>query len=110
MTLYFCSQLKDIHDFTFTVDAVMQCLVRDDAADENLPSLSVLVDKNVLGEAMADKVAKSGLKLEHLQLAYLRQGRDGVANLLFERDSHGCLRVTRSKPIVSKLVNFCRHN
>jgi hypothetical protein len=30
-----CSHLEDIHDFTFTVDAVMQSLIRHDAAVEN---------------------------------------------------------------------------
>jgi DNA polymerase III alpha subunit (gram-positive type) len=106
-----CNQLSNMHDFTFTVDSVMQCLVHyrtdtADAADENLLSLSVLVDNKVLGKAMAEKVAKSGLKLEHLQLAYRQQGHDGVANLLSEHDTRGCLRMTRSKEVASKLVRF----
>jgi hypothetical protein len=66
----------------------------------------VLVDKKALGKAMAEKVAKSGLKLEHLQLAYRRQGHDGIVNLLSERDTHGCLHMTVSKAVVSKLVCF----
>jgi hypothetical protein len=41
-----CRKLKDIHAFTSTVDAVMKSLVRDDAAYDNLPSLSILIDKN----------------------------------------------------------------
>ncbi len=65
---------------------------------KNVTSLNELIQKKVLGKAMAEKVARSGLRLEHLQLAYRRQGHDGVANLLAERDSRGSLASRVAKP------------
>ena len=55
---------------------------------------------------MADKIARSGLKATHLHLAFRRNGIDGLASLLQEKDRSGHVRVTKSKKVIVALAKY----
>ena len=102
-----CKDKSNImYQYSFPLSDVEQQLRQDATASECMPSLDILVEEKVLGKAMAGKAAKSGLNLHHLKLAFRRQGKEDIMNLLSERDSSGCLRVTQSKNIIDKLCTY----
>lgn len=73
----------------------------------NLPSLMPLVDRKVISKSMAQKMAGSNLNYHHLKLAFQRGGMEGIKCLLAEKNSNTLkARVTISKKIVTKLINF----
>ena len=57
-------------------------LHREMLESENVPSLQPLVTANILPRATAIRAAKSGLRMEHLLLAFHRKSEEGV-RLLF---------------------------
>ena len=70
---------------------------------QNKSTLHCLVTNKVLSDCMAKKVASSGLKLEHLKLAFKRAGVNGVKDLFGEKLLGGGVRVTKSKAIIQRL-------
>lgn len=72
-------------------------------------SLRPLIDQKVISEGMGTKIAGSGLSLNHLHLAYRRNGRDGVHKVLSEM-SGDCVRVrvTKFKRIIDSIADFLR--
>ena len=52
---------------------------------------------------MSEKIAKSGLCYQHLQLAYEGNGEDGIQALFSER-FNGSVRIRKSKKIVSTVA------
>ena len=63
---------------SFVSSTVLQKLERDRHQEANIASLQPLVNARAFGEAMACKIAASGLTMKHLQLAYSRWGTDGT--------------------------------
>ena len=53
---------------------------------------------------MAEKAAKSGLRPEHMKLAFKRGGCDGVCAILSERTSSRKARVTNCQRVLDKIV------
>lgn len=100
----------DLKRFSFSVADVYANIRFLRNAKKNLPSLRPLIHNNVLSKGMADKIAKSDLKLHHIRLAYERQGAAGVTTLLSERDSRGKARVTKSKIVRNKIINYLNCN
>ena len=68
-------------------------------------SIEYLCHGNILSRCMATKLRDSSLTYEHLELAYERDGFDGLYYLLSEKDSMEKTRVTKSKNVIQKLVN-----
>ena len=95
---------SDLLAHSFTLESVKQSLVRDDAKANNIGSLQVLVDKKACSQCMADKMASSGLSMDHLKLAYSRNGEDGIKSLFMDKDSNARVRVTNSKKIIEAVL------
>ena len=68
----------------------------------NLATLQHLVTW-VISKGMSEKIAKSDLCCQYLQLAYERNGEDGIQALFSER-SNGIVRITKSKKIISSVA------
>ncbi|VDI58508.1 peroxin-5 [Mytilus galloprovincialis] len=56
---------------------------------KNLPSLKLLIDRKILSLGMARVIASSGLCLEHLKLAFSRNGCKGIKDLFTEKSGSG---------------------
>lgn len=54
---------------------------------------------------MACKISGSGLKLKHLQIAFGRNGKQGIEELFGEK-VEGKSRVTRDKKVVGKICMY----
>ena len=74
-------------------------------AEKRIGSLQVLVDGKTLSKTMAMKIAGSGLKFDHLKLAFQRGGYDGIRSLLSEK-VNGTFRVTNSVKVAKCLATF----
>ena len=98
----------DLKDYSFSVSDVQQAVLVSSHLNKNLPSLQCLIDQCVLSKSMTERVAKSGLNMKHIRLAYQRQGDVGICTLFSERDRFGKLRVTKSKKVMDKLMAFLR--
>ena len=57
---------------------------------------------------MVNKIASSGLCMQHLQLAFSRNEDKGIELLFSDRDVNGKLRVTKSKKIISLLNDYLK--
>ena len=71
-----------------------------------LAELAVKIPRSCLSASMADKIAKSGLSFNDLQLAFSRGGRSGTGRLLSEADGTGKPRVTKTASVIRKLGDF----
>jgi len=72
---------------------------------KNLPSLHTMVDKKIISPGIARTIAESALNCNHLQIAWKRNGIDGLRNLLSEvNDGH--IRVTRSEEIIAAIGDY----
>ena len=62
--------------------------------------------RDAISTSMAEKIGRSGLEASHLHLAFQRQGIDGLASLLQEKDNSGNVRVTKSKKVIVALAKY----
>lgn len=76
---------------------------------KNAESLNKLVQNKVLSNVMANKIANSGLHIQHLYLALERGGSDGLKRV-FAEDNDGSPRITKSKAVLTKLVEYLEKN
>ena len=72
---------------------------------KTLQTFQPLIQEKALSTGMAEKAASSGLSFHHLQLAFQRNGVDGLQNILKEK-FNGKPRVTANARILSKVCNF----
>lgn len=70
----------------------------------NLSRLQPLITSKVTSKGMGDKIAGSGLMLNHLKLSFIRSGLEGLRSVLTER-INGKSRVTSSSRIIMALFN-----
>lgn len=70
----------------------------------NLSRLQPLITSKVTSKGMGDKIAGSGLMLNHLKLSFIRSGFEGLRSVLTER-INGKSRVTTSSRIIMALFN-----
>ena len=96
----------DLIEESFTVDAVLEALRRDDAKNEHMHTLQPLCDQNVCSVAMSTKIASSGLNMDHLIDVFTQGGRRAIAMLFSEKDANGFIRVTKYAKTVS---DICAH-
>ncbi|XP_063446744.1 uncharacterized protein LOC134726274 [Mytilus trossulus] len=75
---------------------------------KNLPSLKLLIDCKILSLGMARIIASSGLcSIEHLKLAFSRNGCKGIKDLFTEKSGSG-VRVTKSEKIIRQVSDFLK--
>ena len=67
--------------------------------------MSTLVGTKSISKGNAHKIAFSGLSFVHIKLAFQRNGRQGVEDVLTE-NYQGKARVTRSRKILDSLCDF----
>ena len=93
---------------TATISHIMDCFLYCVEAQQNLPSLSVLVNSKVVSKGMARTIAGSGLQLKHLMHAYRLNGRSGIISILQEKPLVGGtqVRVTRSKKVSDSIADY----
>ena len=89
---------------TFPLSYTTDMLHYINVVNDNLPSLTPL--QNVVSKQMLRKIAGSGLRFEHLMLAFKRNGTDGVKLLFSEQGSGKGVRVTKSEKIISSVSQF----
>ena len=96
----------DLIEESFTVDAVLEALRRDDAKNDHLYTLQPLSDQNVCSVAMIAKTASSGLNMDLLIDVFDQGGRRAIAMLLSEKDANGFIRVTKHAGTVSSICAY----
>ena len=90
---------------SFTYDyALSKCRYRVQK-QENLQSLTPLLDNKVITSYMASKIACSGLSYNHLKTVCRRDGSQGLLNI-FREQSNGQPRVTKNSKIILEVVKF----
>ena len=72
---------------------------------QNLKTLQPLISSKAVSKGMAEKIASSGLRLSHIQLAFTRGGADGISKFLTEKFS-GRARITTNKRILESISSF----
>lgn len=91
---------------TFSTEYVKEMHRYSKRVRANLPSLQPLIDRKILSESMARKVAGSGLNCSCLALAYRRNGVDGIRKVFGEKCGMKGVRVTKSSKIVSTVGDY----
>ena len=71
----------------------------------NTESFHTLLQNKVLSKGMIEKAASSGLRLEHLNVVFTRDGETGLRSLLSENFA-GKVRVKKSAKVHSTLVDY----
>ncbi|XP_021373023.1 uncharacterized protein LOC110463022 [Mizuhopecten yessoensis] len=88
-----------------TLASMKDCVVYKRKKDNNLPSFTILVERKVISAFMASKIAGSGLSVRHIQLAYSRDGSDGIRQLFAELHN-GKPRITKCIKIVESVCRY----
>jgi len=88
--------MSSIHLYNFNKDC-----------DYNQFSLACLLNDKIVSKEMVKKIAFSGLRLHHLQLAIDRNGVEGLSQL-FKEKVDGKPRVTCLKRIIEAVFNFLK--
>ena len=99
--------LKELLSFSFTFSWLTENYSFFNAARRRLSTLSTLINQNILSKGMANKIAKSGLELAHLEAVYNRNNEkhNAITRLLSERFK-GKIRVTNNKKVICGLVKW----
>jgi len=101
-----CGHQANILQYSFSVSAVLQEIQRDKCLHLNFDSLQPLLKQKVCRIGILRKMAASGLSLNHLKLAYTRNGSSGLQSIFGEQDSNKKVRVTKSKKIAHVIGMF----
>ncbi|CAG2191643.1 unnamed protein product [Mytilus edulis] len=95
--------LVHVQPQSFSVDFAYQTLINIEISNSNYESLKLLH----ISSGMTKKMAKSGLNIQHLKLAFRRGGVDGVYNVMSE-ENNGKVRVTKNRKILVAAVQFIK--
>lgn len=94
-------------NYTFSMDYMMQVVLQMEDSKSNLQTLMPLLTNKTMSESMVKRMSLSGLSMYHLQLAYQREGFDGIQSVLSEC-FHGKPRVTKRRNIITSVVDFLK--
>ena len=99
--------LKELLSFSFTFSWLTENCNFLNAARRRLSTLSTLINQKILSKGMANKIAKSGLELAHLEAVYNRntEKHNAITRLLSERFK-GKKRVTNNEKVICGLVKW----
>lgn len=92
---------------SFTSNSAFAIFHHKNTTKSLMSTLKPLLDQKVISNGMGNKIASSGLSLSHLQLAYRRNGREGVQDVLTEITDNS-VRVTKSRKIIDSVADFLR--
>ncbi|XP_062579139.1 uncharacterized protein LOC134241063 [Saccostrea cucullata] len=92
---------------SFTSNSAFAIFHHKNTTKSLMSTLKPLLDQKVISNRMGNKIASSGLSLSHLQLAYRRNGREGVQDVLTEITDNS-VRVTKSRKIIDSVADFLR--
>ena len=70
---------------SFTIPSITEHVAFLDQERNNLMSLQLMISKKAISVGMASKAATSGLRLQHLKLAFQRGWADGLSHILREK-------------------------
>lgn len=73
---------------------------------ENECFISLHPLEKCISNYMLRKIAHSGLKYEHWKLSFVRGGAEGIETILGEKNDNGKVRVTRTKSVIGKIVDY----
>jgi hypothetical protein len=90
---------------SFSTDFVVENLKFVVMKNVNMQSLQSLVDDKIMSKFTVNKIAASGLHLQHIVLAYQRDKTNGVRSLFSEKIL-GKPRVTGNAKIIQSLQNY----
>ena len=95
---------------TFSVQYVLDVHVQEynKNAAINMLGWQTLIDKNIISRHIAEKAAKSGLRLEHLEFSFENGGEDAIYSVFSALTTTGC-RVTKNKDISKQLSEYCEN-
>lgn len=94
-------------NYTFSMDYMMQVVLQMEDSKSNLQTLMPLLTNKTVSESMVKRMSLSGLSMYYLQLAYQREGFDGIQSVLSEC-FHGKPRVTKRRNIITSVVDFLK--
>ncbi|XP_052104725.1 uncharacterized protein LOC127737825 [Mytilus californianus] len=95
--------LVRVQPHSFSIEFAYQALINVEVSNKNYESLKVLP----ISEGMTKEMARSGLNIQHLKLAFRRGGVDGVYNVMSEK-INGKVRVTKNKKILVAAAQFIK--
>lgn len=78
--------------------------------DRNNSTMECLISDNVVSKEMVNKISKSGLCLQHLQLAISCNSTDGLTQMLKEKSFDGKPTVTSLKRITESVLITQKRN
>ena len=99
------AQSSDLLKSSFNVEALDLQYKRDCDKDKNLPSLLPLAS-NGAKTSQLNKVASSGLTMQHLKVAYVRNGQTGIESLFKQKEINGHVRVTSEKKTAALVSSY----
>lgn len=91
-------------NYMYAINSTKYCINKT----VNLQSLQPLIALKVISKGMGEKIAGSGLMLNHLKLSFIRGGKEGLRSVLTER-INGKPRVTTSSRIIIALFNHLKN-
>ncbi|CAC5391441.1 unnamed protein product [Mytilus coruscus] len=92
-----------VQPHSFSIDFAFQALINVEMSNRNYELLKVLP----ISAGMTKRMAKSGLNIQHLKLAFRRGGVDGVYNVMSE-EINGKVRVTKNRKILVAAAQFIK--
>lgn len=96
---------KLVLEHSFTLSWFQEYYIFLDQKNINLRTLQPLILSKAMSKGMADKVAASGLSIDHMLMAFQRGGKDCLSNVLMEM-FRGKPRVTINKRVIAQICNF----
>lgn len=89
---------------SYETDYALALLRYDQQGRRNATSFSGMIQSHNISPGMALKLGKSGLRLEHLQLAVSRSGREGLVDVLKEKAISGATRGTAQQKCIDAIL------
>ena len=89
----------------FNLDSLELATPNDLKAPEIVKLFQPLINKKALSQAMASKIVKSGLTLDHVKRMYESEGVDGLHALLSEKTKDGP-RVSKQYKVALKISQY----
>ena len=96
---------EDIQSHSFTTISCKAVFDQNLQKAIHLQTFSDMIQAGCISKSMAEKISKSGLNIHHLRTAFLRNNTHGLSDLLSEH-AYGQIRVTRSKKVIGKILQY----
>lgn len=94
---------------SLTLDYYLKCDEYDSIYNRNKSTYNMLVKSGIMSDYMAEKTASSGLRYDHLYLAYQTAGPEGLNVLISLPWGGNGPRVTKNTKFIEALANYFEH-